>query len=190
MCELPVFYATTEGQTRRISERMAARIRERGVTSEALDLGSPAARAIDWGDVRGVVLGASIHGSKHPREAAEFATKFAPRLNAIPSAFFSVSMSAASADKKSVAAAETLAHEFVRQQGWRPTRVDCVAGRLAYTQYGWLKRQIMRRIARKQGGPTDSTRDHEFTDWAQVDSIAADLASRVAPAHAVSSLAS
>jgi menaquinone-dependent protoporphyrinogen oxidase len=50
-----------------------------------------------------------------------------------------------------------------------------VAGRLAYTQYGLLKRFVMRRIALKAGGPTDTSRDHEMTDWEQVRAVAADV---------------
>ena len=52
----------------------------------------------------------------------------------------------------------------------------CVAGRLAYTQYGLLKRFVMRRIALKAGGPVDTSRDHEMTDWDQVRDVAAELA--------------
>jgi menaquinone-dependent protoporphyrinogen IX oxidase len=32
--------------------------------------------------------------------------------------------------------------------------------------------------------PTDTSRDYEFTDWRQVDQIAADVAARAAPPRA------
>ena len=48
----------------------------------------------------------------------------------------------------------------------------CVAGRLAYTQYGLLMRFIMKRIARQHGAPTDTTRDYEFTNWDEVARLA------------------
>ena len=47
-----------------------------------------------------------------------------------------------------------------------------MAGRLAYTQYGFLTRFIMKWIARRQGGPTDTTRDYEFTNWDNVTRLA------------------
>jgi Flavodoxin domain len=52
--------------------------------------------------------------------------------------------------------------------GWHSGQVVCFAGRLAYTQYGFVKRFIMRQIARREGGPIDVTRDHELTRWDEV----------------------
>ena len=34
----------------------------------------------------------------------------------------------------------------------------------------------MKRIARKQGAPTDTTRDYEFTNWERIDRLAASFA--------------
>jgi menaquinone-dependent protoporphyrinogen oxidase len=53
---------------------------------------------------------------------------------------------------------------------------------VAYTQYGLFLRWIMKRISRRKGGPTDTTRDHDFTDWAAVDRFAERLAEAVPPA--------
>jgi menaquinone-dependent protoporphyrinogen oxidase len=78
-----------------------------------------------------------------------------------------------------VAAAEALAKDFVEKAGWHPNAVACVAGRLAYTQYGFLKRLILRQIAKKEGASTDTSRDHEFTDWDKVASIAKEIAGEI-----------
>ena len=155
-----------------------------GLTSVARNMASPESRAVDWTRVRAVIVGASVHGSTHQKEAEAFVEEYAPRLNAVPSAFFSVSMSAASADLRTVAEAEHLAREFARERHWRPDRVDCIAGRLAYTQYGWLKRRVMRQVAKVMGVPTDTSRDHEFTDWRQVDDLAAEMRRRAEPGRA------
>jgi menaquinone-dependent protoporphyrinogen oxidase len=42
----------------------------------------------------------------------------------------------------------------------------------------------LRRIARKEGGPTDTSRDHELTDWAAVAALAADVMGRAAERRA------
>jgi len=39
-------------------------------------------------------------------------------------------------------------------------------------------RFVMKQIARKTGSPTDTSRDHELTDWAAVDRFAGELAAR------------
>ena len=74
---------------------------------------------------------------------------------AIPSVFVSVSLSAASKNEHERDAARKLADGFTTTAGWTPWQVACVAGRLAYTQYGFLIRWCMKRIAkRKAARPT------------------------------------
>jgi menaquinone-dependent protoporphyrinogen oxidase len=165
MRDVIVFYATTEGQTRRIAERIASDVRARGFNSQTIDVLNPDGARVDWDNVRGVILGASLHAGRHQRKAAAFAKAFCHRLNMYPSAFFSVSLSAASANAEEVETAARLAREFPAAAGWKPSEVVCFAGRLAYTHYGWVTRQIMKRIAKKEGGPVDTSRDHELTDW-------------------------
>jgi menaquinone-dependent protoporphyrinogen oxidase len=179
MCDVPVFYATSEGQTRRIAERMAEAIRKHGLDSRAVAIISEEASHIDWARVRGAALGASLHMQKHQAEAVAFARLHHSPLSAIPSLFFSVSLAAGSKRKDEVEAAQSLAERFLADTGWQPSGVACVAGRLAYSQYNWLVRLMMRRIARKEGGSVDTSRDHEYTDWLQVERLADDLVGRV-----------
>jgi menaquinone-dependent protoporphyrinogen oxidase len=175
MCEVPVFYATTEGQTRRIAEAIAEQVRKHGLDSRAIPIISEEASHIDWLRVRGACIGASLHMQKHQAEAIAFARVHHAALSAIPSLFISVSLAAHSKNQDEADAARDLAQRFAQDTGWQPSRIACVAGRLAYTQYNWLVRTVMRRIARKEGGATDTSRDHEYTDWAQVEQLADEL---------------
>ena len=70
----------------------------------------------------------------------------------------------------------TLALELLTETGWRPGQVTILAGRLAYTKYGWLMRWVMKRIARKAALAIDTSRDHEYTNWDEVGRLADDLA--------------
>lgn len=171
-CDVPVFYATTEGQTRRIAERLAAIFNERGLSSRAIDVANSAADYIDWAHVRAAVVGASLHAQRHQRPAEAFVRRNARRLNKRPSAFFSVSLAIAAEDPKEREAAGRLAGELPAQFGWHPSVIKCLAGRLAYTRYGWLTRFIMKRIARKHGLSADTSRDYEFTNWDEVTRLA------------------
>lgn len=179
MCDIPVFYATTEGQTERIAARLAAHLRERGFSSEAFRVGEAAAATVDWSRARAIVLGASLHGGRHQKEAAQFIRMYHHRLNAGISAFFSVSLAAASKRPEEAEHARRVAQAFVAQSGWRPSSIASVAGRLAYTRYGFLKRWIVSAIARREGGSTDTTRDHEYTDWAAVGRFADEIVAAV-----------
>ena len=171
-CDIPVFYATTEGQTRRIAERLAAIFREKGFTSRALDVASSNADYVDWSRVRAAVVGASLHAHRHQRSAEAFVREHAGDLNAHPSAFVSVSLAAISPMSAERDAAAQIASQLPARSGWHPNDIVCVGGRLAYTQYGFLTRFIMKHIARRHGMTTDSSRDYEFTNWDAVARLA------------------
>ena len=175
-CEVPVFYATTEGQTRRIAERLAAVLREEGFHSRAIDVGDPEVANINWPTVRGVLVGASLHRHEHQRSAAAFVKAHTAELNSRPSVFFSVSLSAASRNAAEVEAARDIARAFPEAAGWRPHDVVTIAGCLAYSHYDFLTRLLMKHIARKEGAPTDTSRDYDMTNWTAVDGLARDMA--------------
>lgn len=177
MSEVPVFYATTDGQTQRIAERLARRLRVHGITSAPVDMTTAA--AVDWRDVRGAVIAVPLRMGRHLPEAGEFIKAHRTALTAMPSLFVSVSLSAASTRPGEREAARDLAKRFVVDTGWTPWRLACVAGALAYTRYNVVVRWFMRRIAAKEGGPTDTSRDHELTDWLAVDRLADDLADQL-----------
>jgi menaquinone-dependent protoporphyrinogen oxidase len=179
MCDVPVFYATSEGQTRRIAERIAGILRAQGFDSLALDVGSPEPPRIDWQYVQGAFLGASVHAGRHQKTAEIFARVNSAELTARPSAFFSVSLSAASSNPQEKSAARHLAEAFTKEAGWQPTWTVCFAGRLAYTRYGFLKRLVMRWIAKREGGSTDTSRDQELTDWSAVATFANEMADAI-----------
>ena len=184
-CEVPVFFATSEGQTRRIAERLAAVLHDLGFDSRAIDVAGPDSARVDWTKVQGALVGASLHGGKHQKGVDRFVRAHASDLNAVASAFFSVSLSAASKNQKEVEAAETLARVFPVSRGWKPVTIASVAGRLAYREYGFFIRWVMKRIARKEGGPTDTSRDYELTDWTQVEQLAREMAHRIRARAAV-----
>jgi menaquinone-dependent protoporphyrinogen oxidase len=181
MLDVPVLYATTHGHTRRIAEYMADVLRGHGLASEALDVGSRDAEAIDWLGVRAVALIASLHAGAHQPAAEEFARRHHGELSVRPSLFVSVGLSICSKLPEEVATARRKADGFPGGTGWSGARVACVGGRLAYTQYGFITRWMMRRIVGRSGGPTDTSRDYDLTDWPQVRGLAEELALAVVP---------
>lgn len=179
-CDIPVFYATTHGQTRRIAERLVQLFREHGFTSRAADMASRDADDVNWGCAQAAVVTASLHRHKHQRAATVFCRDNARHLNVRPSVFLSVSLAIASDDEAERSDAARIAREFVNKVGWTGGNVRCLAGRLAFTQYGWLMRFVMKRIALQHGQPSDTSRDYEFTNWDEVARVAADVVQRIA----------
>jgi len=179
-CDIPILYATTNGQTRRIARRLVEMFREKGFTSRAIDMASRDADRVNWDCAEAVVVTASLHAHKHQRAATVFCREHARYFNVRPSEFLSVSLSVASDDGRERAEAARIAQEFVDDVGWTGAKVVCLAGRLAYTQYGWLTRFVMKRIARQHGQPTDTSRDYEFTNWDEVGRVADEVVRRIA----------
>jgi menaquinone-dependent protoporphyrinogen oxidase len=159
-----VFYASVEGHTARIAERIALRLRERGV-SVNVRTGDTAPE--EWARYDGVIVGASVHYGRHPARLA----KQLPRDPAQRTAFFSVSLTAN----------PQYAERFLRQAAWRPHLTATFAGALRYSRYGLFKRWVVRLFAAMGGHDTDTSRDYEYTDWGAVDAFASAFAERLSP---------
>lgn len=165
MPKLLLLYSTQEGQTRRIAQHAADVAQSAGWTSALRSIDDAAGQPFAP-DADAVLLAASVHFGRHAAAAQHFITANRSALSAVPAAFMSVSLSAS--DHERAVAAEGYANDLLEATGWQPTATVCVAGALRYRSYGVLKRLLMRRIARSQGLPADSSRDYEFTDWDQV----------------------
>jgi menaquinone-dependent protoporphyrinogen oxidase len=165
-----VAYATTEGQTAKIATFIAERLRIRGHRVELVDVATPAAQAAT-GLYQAALIGGSVHQHKHQEALVHFAKSNQAWLAAMPVALFSVSLAAALDDMDGRLEARRLLDGFVAETGLRPWVVRCVAGALKYTQYDYFKRLVMRLIAKQRGGSTDTSQDHEYTDWDDVEAF-------------------
>ena len=165
-----VAYGTTEGQTRKIAEFIAERLRIRGHRVDLVDTATPAAQQLG-ASYQAAIVGGSLHQHRHQRALEHFLKDNRALLSAMPVALFSVSLAAALDDMDSRLDARRLLDELADDCGLRPRVVRCVAGALKYTQYDYLKRQLMRMIARHYGRPTDPSKDVEYTDWGDVESF-------------------
>jgi menaquinone-dependent protoporphyrinogen oxidase len=84
-------------------------------------------------------------------------------LNAKPSAFISVSLSAAMDDGR--AEAQKYVDRFVSVTDWRPSMTLLLGGALRLTEYDYFQEQIVTFIVLKGGNVASTGRDREFTDW-------------------------
>ena len=139
---------------------------------------------VDWSEYAIACVAASVHLGHHEREMVAFARRNREPLTRVRAVFLSVTLSEAGAedptappDRRAQAAADArrMIDVFIAETGWRPARTLPVAGALAYTRYNFLVRFVMKRIARKQGASTDTSRDHDFTNWPAVDAVVEQL---------------
>jgi menaquinone-dependent protoporphyrinogen oxidase len=186
MKPIAVFYATQEGHTHKIAERVADDLRKRGFEADVKNLRDK--DAITLSDYAGAILAASVHIGTHEPEMVAFVKQHRAELESMPSAFLSVTLSEVGAERANatveeharfVADVQGMLNRFFEDTGWHPQRVKPVAGALLYTKYNFLIRFVMRRIAKKAGAETDTSRDYEYTDWVALDHFVDEVADEI-----------
>lgn len=176
MARILILFASSHGQTRDIAWTIERNLRRRGHSVDLVDVRQAAPDPSEY-DL--AIIGSRVELGRHARAIRRYVRQHREALTRTPSAFFSVSMSAAGGGP------DPSIDRLVAETGWHPARAVAFAGALPYTRYNPLLRFIMKRINGKAGHTTDTTRDHDFTDWAAVRAFAdamADGADRTAPA--------
>jgi menaquinone-dependent protoporphyrinogen oxidase len=183
MQSISVLYATREGHTQRIAEHVAAELRGHGCTVTVTNVGDPAAPQ-RLHDCDAAILAASVHAGRHEAEMLRFVTTYRGELERLPTAFLSITLSEAGAERSDatpeahvqfVADVQQVLDKFFTDTGWQPQHVLPVAGALLYTRYNFLIKLVMKHIATRAGGSTDTSRDHDYTDWVALDHFVAAL---------------
>ena len=176
MSSVLVYYATGEGQTARVADRIAETIAARGHDVATVRAGGESDPPSP-GEFDAVLVGASIHLGSHQSEVVEFVRDHRAALEGRPTALFQVSLS--SATDAGEAQAAGYVEEFIEATGWHPDRIGLFGGALRYGEYGFLKRLMMKQIAKRQLPGKDVSHDREFTDWEEVEAFADDVAAFV-----------
>jgi menaquinone-dependent protoporphyrinogen oxidase len=176
MKKVQVFHMTRYGQTALIAKRVADVLRETGLAVEEFELTRQ-----NWQDLQpasdaGLVLGAPIYRGSLPRPFTAFVSRHRGLLKGPYDAFFCVCMAAATRDAASVSQVESYFHKLSDDTHWIPTRRAAFGGSVKYREYNFLIRYIMKRTMHGQGLSTDTSRDHEYTDWQAVSKFAREYA--------------
>ncbi len=169
-----ILYASTDGHTHKICQRLKQHIESEGQLASLCPIGD-----INSGELKHfnkLVIGASIRYGKHSQEVYQFIQQHAQWLDSLPNAFFSVNMVARKPDKNSPATNPYL-KKFLKDISWRPKNLAVFAGKIDYQQYGVFDRFMIRLIMRLTKGPTAPDTNVEFTNWQDVDNFAKVLAS-------------
>ncbi|WP_213991450.1 menaquinone-dependent protoporphyrinogen IX dehydrogenase [Sodalis sp. dw_96] len=167
-----ILYSSRDGQTRKISQFIAAELAAAAVC-DVVDLSQAGEGPLPQYD--GVIIGAAIRYGHYAAELHAFIRRHLDWLNALPSAFFSVNLTARKVDK-CTPETNVYTRKFLAATPWRPDECAVFAGALRYPQYRWLDRVMIQLIMRMTGGETDSSKEVEYTDWRQVTAFARDFA--------------
>ncbi len=170
MANIGILYASRHGHTGKIAERIAAVLRTNGHVVELRLCPRRGDAGLDLARLDALILGSSVHGGRHHAEIERFIREHRESLVLLDTGFFSVGLALAS--PKGRPTAQACCDKLWAATGWRPDRVELFAGSLPYTRYGRFTRWLMKRIVKKMGGDTDTSRDYEYTDWTAVGAFA------------------
>ncbi len=166
MARITLLYLSVDGQTRHITEKLAALLNQpkHDVSTYSIaDL--PNAFSLTQWDA--VVLGCPVRYGKHPALFRQFVEAHARQLNAMTSFFFSVNLTARKPHRSTINT-NPYAKKYLKQTAWEPDAAEVFAGALCYSQYGLLDRLLIQCIMKMTGGPTKGEQTIEYTDWESV----------------------
>jgi len=167
MAKVLILYASETGQTEKIAERMAQQMRDKNHTVDCLPM-NHLPRDFDIETYEGILIGAPIRMMKFPKAVVRFVRRFRDQLTARNAGFFAVCMAVAATTPKARQDLEKWISSFSNETGWQPALQANFAGAVMYTKYDFVTRMIMKKISADEGHSTDTSRDHEYTDWDQV----------------------
>ena len=165
MTKYLIIYSTTDGQTKKICEKISDKINH----NDTFDMSS--LEMIDDTDINlydKIILGASIRYGKHNPNLYEFIRNNIDILNKKFTVFFSVNV-VARKEKKNTPDTNPYMKKFLKLSSWHPDVLGVFAGKIDYPKYKFLDRQIIRFIMYITGGPTDISKAYEFTNWEDVE---------------------
>jgi len=166
-----IVYGSTQGQTRKVAHALAEELAFAGATADVIDARERRPTR-DPGDYDGIIVAASVHAGGYQRGVRRWVKAHAGAIACQPNAFVSVCLGVLEHKPETDRELERIMARFFALTGWTPSMRKIVAGALPYSKYNWLMRRMIRRIVAKAGGDVDTSRDYEYTDWADVRAFA------------------
>lgn len=167
-----ILYSSHDGQTYKIARTLATHL---AYCCECDVLNLCFVHDFNLQNYQRVVLGAAIRYNHFAIELDRFITQQFNWLHSIPSAFYSVNLTARKPDRRTPAT-NVYTRKFLAKTPWQPDLCAVFAGALCYPRYRWLDRMMIQLIMRMTGGETDLTKEVEYTNWQQVSIFANDVA--------------
>lgn len=159
MARVLVVYGTGEGQTVRVPARIEEVLADRAHDVTVIDIEDAESAAVPE-QFDAILVGSSIHVGSHHEAISEYVETNLNGVSARPSAFFQLSLSSAVDNEEGRAEAARYVDDLLEAVDWHPNRIGLFGGALRYSKYGFLKRLLMKRIAKNATGDVDTSQDY------------------------------
>lgn len=174
---IALYYASHDGQTRKIVDRLAGHFAAHGIDAPTVDLSANPSQTID-SEADLVLLAAAIRYGFHLPAARRFLDRLRAEIPDNRIAVVSVNLTARKPGRQT-AEGNVYLRNWLKRTGLNPALAAAVAGKLDYPAYRWFDRTMIRAIMTISGGPTDPSAIIEYTDWAAVEALSLELAALV-----------
>jgi menaquinone-dependent protoporphyrinogen oxidase len=178
MHRILVAFTSREGHTGHIAHHLARQMEDKKLLTRVVDVTAGETEA-GADDCDAAIIAGSVHRGRYDPALAGFVLRHGPVLRRVPSAFLSVSLSAASDEPNERAAIDEIAQRFLAEAGWAPDTVLHVAGAGHDRSIGVLERFALHTILGQRGAEPRPAGDAELTDWAALDNFVRDFLGRL-----------
>lgn len=172
-----IAFGTIEGQTKKVARFVEDRLRRAGEEVVLFDtsdrLSEPSFEGVDK-----VILAASVHERRHPKDFETFVFSYREDLAERATLLMSVSLKAAFED--GLDEAQDYVDEMELRTQLKPDQQLLVAGAIRTESYDFYASQILRHVVLSGKTFDPQVRDFEFTDWEAV-TAAVDAFLKAAP---------
>jgi len=169
MKRIAIVISSQSGQTQKIADRISTQLKHGNCLVDVLtvefDQVVSEARLKQYD---AVILGCPVYLGDFPQMLLDWAWEHRDTLNTVPTGLFTESLNAADPRPRARVVDDKVLRTFIDQTDLRPRFVACFAGALEYTQYSFFKKCVLQGMSAAAGGPTDTSRDFELTDWSDV----------------------
>lgn len=174
--DIHLLYATRDGQTRRIVERLASRWQKGHVAYALHDLSEQRVDPHGWPLPATVVVIAPIRFGFHLPPIERFLRAYKKILENQRLVMVSINLTARKPEKNTP---ETNPYykKWVKKHKFSPVLGAVLAGKLNYSLYKTWEKWVIRFIMFLTGGPTHFDAIVDYTPWDRVDDLANQIAS-------------
>lgn len=169
MKRVAIVICSQGGQTKKVADFMAQQISSSGCSAEVFNLTDgqiPGEASLKH--FQSVVIGGPVYFGEFSEQLLDWAGSNCEQLNRMQSGFFAISLNAVDRRPRNRQACERYLRRFISKTDLRPKFVASLAGTVPYTQFGYVKRSILKAMSAVAGAPTDTSVDHDLTEWVDV----------------------
>lgn len=160
--DVALVYESIEGQTRKVADYVAERLRAHGHGVRVLN-SADRQSDVSFDGIDRVILAAPVHERRHPKDFEVLLAANSETLRQLPTLMLSVSLKASFPEGREEA--QDYVTEMAMRTGVDFTKEVLVAGAVRTESYGYFEAQIVSNVV-LEGQPVDLIDGvREFTDW-------------------------